>query len=339
VSTQSHPDPQPDDNQPEPVDLGFGRVVANAVRGRFLSRDGTPNARKYGLGSQWAERFYLRALNARWPQFLTWLVGSVLLLNGVFALGYRALGSSALSGTEALGLNDPFLRALAFSVGVFTTTGTDGVHAVGATAHWLVILESIVGVTFFVSASGLMIARLTRPRMRIRFSDSVIVAPYEGGRGLMFRLVNLQPGELGDVRVRLTLIWFEDFGGKRERQFHELDLERDTVELFTLHWTVVHPIDAHSPLRGITPEALAEAEAEFVIAVSAHEETFSTRVRTRTSYFWDEVRWDVRFASVFTSAPDGTVAIDVERLSLTERLDDGATRLPAPAELTPHPRG
>jgi inward rectifier potassium channel len=42
---------------------------------------------------------------------------------------------------------------------------------------------------------GLVIARLTRPRMRLAFSDSAIVAPYEDGRGLMFRIVNLQPGE------------------------------------------------------------------------------------------------------------------------------------------------
>ncbi len=329
---------EPDTNESQPDapaesgDLGFGRVVANAVRGRFLSRTGVPTSRKYGLGAQRAERFYLLALNARWPQFLVWLVGTVLLVNGVFALAYRALGPSALSGTAALGLADPFLRAFAFSVGVFTTTGTDGVHAVGATAHWLVIAESIFGVLYFVGASGLVIARLTRPRMRLRFSESAIVAPYEGGRGLMFRMVNERPGELSDVRVRVTLVWFEYFDGVRERNFHDLELERDSVELFTLHWTVVHPITATSPLCGITPEALAAAEAELVISVSAHEETFSTRVRTRTSYLWEDLRWDVRFASIFTSAPDDVIAIDVERLSQTEPLADGATRRPAVIE-------
>lgn len=322
------------DEPAEPGDLGFGRVVANAVRGRFLSREGVPTSRKYGLGAQRAERFYLLALNARWPQFLAWLVGSLLLINGVFALAYRALGPAALAGTEALGLADPFLRAFAFSIGVFTTTGTDGVHAVGATAHWLVIAESIFGVIYFVGASGMVIARLTRPRMRLRFSESAIVAPYEGGRGLMFRMVNERPGDLSDVRVRVTLVWFEYFDGVRERNFHELELERDSVELFTLHWTVVHPITATSPLRGITPEALAASEAEFVISVSAHEETFSTRVRTRASYLWEDVRWDVKFASIFTSAPDDVIAIDVERLSRTEPVGEGSTRGPVGAEVS-----
>ncbi len=329
---ESQPRPQP---EAEPVDLGLGRVVANAVRGRFVGRDGTPTSRKFGLGSQYAERFYLTALNARWPQFLGWLVGSMLLINGVFAIGYRALGPEALAGAEALGVADPFLRALSFSVGIFTTTGTDGVHAVGSTAQWLVIAESVVGVLFFVTVSGLIIARLTRPRMRVRFSESMIVAPYEGGRALMFRMVNAQPGELSDVRVRVILIWFEVIDGVRERNFHTLELERDTVELFNLHWTVVHPITATSPLRNATPDDFCKAEAEFVISVSAHEDTFATQVRQRTSYTWEEMRWDVKFASIFTSAAEGVIAIDVERLSRTEPLAEGATRLPAALESGP----
>jgi hypothetical protein len=66
--------------------------------------------------------------------------------------------------------------------------------------------------------------------------------------------------------------------------------------------------------------------------VNAHEETFSTRVTARTSYFWDEFRWDVKFASVFASGPDGVVAIDVDRLDRTERLPEGTTSVPAALE-------
>lgn len=316
----------------EPTDLGFGRVVAQQVRGRFLNRDGVATSRKYGLGAQRAERFYLSALNARWPAFLAWLVGGLLLLNGFFALAYLALGDGALHGVEAMGLDDPFLRAFSFSVALFTTTGTGAINAVGATAHWLVVFESLFGPLTLVAASGLIIARLTRPRMRIRFSDSAVVAPYEGGRGLMFRMVNAQPGDVSDVQVRINLARFEYFDGVRERNFHELTLERNSVEFFNLHWTVVHPITADSPLAGVTPASLADSEAEFLIFVTAHEETFSTRVTTRTSYLWDEVRWDVKWASVFAGASEGVLAIDVDRLDRTERLDEGATTTPAALE-------
>jgi inward rectifier potassium channel len=205
-------------------------------------------------------------------------------------------------------------------------------HPVGTTANWLTIFESFVGPITLVVAFGVLIARLTRPRMRLGFSDSAIVAPYEGGRAVMFRIVNLQPGELSDVHARVNLVRYEDFDGVRERNFHELALERSSVEMFTLHWTIVHPITADSPLAGVTPEALAASQAEFLVFVTALEQTFSTRVTTRTSYRWDEVRWDVKFASIFANGPEGIIAIDVERLSRTERLEEGATRTPAVLE-------
>jgi inward rectifier potassium channel len=324
------PSPPPSGDQ---SDLGFGRFVAQQVRGRFLTHEGVPTSRKYGLGAQRTARFYLAALNAPWPVFIAWLTGTLLLINGVFALAYLALGAGTLQGGEISGVDDPFLRALSFSVGVLTTVGTGNMYVVGPTAHWLFVLESLVGPLLLLGAGGLIIARITRPRMRLRFSESAIVAPYEAGRGLMFRIVNAKPSELSDVQVRVNLALFEEIDGKRERNFHQLTLERNSVEFFTLHWTVVHPITMESPLRGFTPDRLREAEAEFLVLVNAHEETFSTRVTTRGSYLWDEVRWDVKWASVFASAPDGVMAIDVDRLDRTERLDEGATSKPAALEL------
>ena len=315
-----------------PHDLGLGRVVVQDTRGRFFDRVGNPTARKYGLGAQRAERFYLAALNARWPSFVLWLLGILLLANGVFALLFTAIGSSAIAGGAPLELSDPFLRALAFSVGVFTTAGASPMYAVGTTANWLMIVESFVGPLILVGASGLLIARLTRPRVNIRFSESLVVAPYESGRGLMFRMVNIRPGELSDVRVRVNLSWFEEENGKRERNFHSLELERSQVEFFTLHLTVVHPITASSPLAGVTPERLRQSQAEFLVLVNAHEDTFSTRVISRTSYVPDEVTWDAKFASVFMDNSDGAITIDVDRLDRVERLDDGATSVPAAME-------
>lgn len=307
-------------------------MVAQQVRGRFLTRDGEPTSRKYGLGSQWAARFYLRALNAPLRSFAVWALGVLLLLNGFFTLAYLALGDNALGGSNVLGLRDPFLRAFAFSVGVFTTTGTGPEYAVGSTANWLEVFESFFGPFVLVAMAGLLIARLTRPRMRLLFSESAVVAPYEGGRGLMFRFVNAQPGELTDVEARVTLTLYEQTDGRRERNFYPLRLERNSVDLFTLHWTVVHPIDAESPLAGATPDSLREAQAELLILVNAHEETFSTRVTARASYWWDEIRWDAKFASMFASTPDGVLAIDVERLSRLDRLEEGTTSAPAAGE-------
>lgn len=308
------------------ADLGFGTVVAREQRARLLGPDGRPQSRKYGLGRRWPSHAYQAALAASWPAFLGWGLGGLLLVNGCFALLWGALGEGAIGGAEAVRVDDPFLRALAFSTGLFTTTGTAGLHAVGETAHWLLVVESLVGPMVLVAVGGLMVARLTRPRARIRFSTGMVMAPYRGGRGLMFRLVNVAPGELSDVDVRVNVaLHLPTPGGTRERRFFALGLERTHVQFFTLHWTVVHPVDADSPLRGITPEALRAASAEFLVSVHAHEETFSTTVTARRSYVAADVRWDAKFADIFVPAPDGVITIDVERLDKVDRLPEGAT--------------
>lgn len=318
-------------------ELGFGRVAAQDWRGRFVNPDGRPNGRKLGLGNQRGERLFLHVLHASWADVILWLVGGVLLLNGIFALAYRALGDAALVGGESLGINDPFLRAFIYSVSVFTTTGIPGMHVVGPTAHLLVVAESLLGPLLAFGIAALIIARVMRPRAQLRFSESAIVAPYDSGRGLMFRMVNELPGELTNVRANVFLSWWELFDGVRERNYRRLDLELDNVAFFPLHWTVVHPLTPDSPLRGVTPQRMSEGQAEILILITAHEETFSTEVSARKSYTWDEITWDAKFANIFTASADDGRTIDVERLSRLERLPEGTTRVAPEQEGAPLP--
>ena len=314
-------------------DLGFGQVVTERAEGRLVNKDGTPNSRKYGMGSQTWQRIYLGALAASWPTFLAWSIGLLLLTAGVFAVGYRALGAEALSGTERLGLADPFFAAFAYSIAILTGVGAGPVVAVGSSAQWLTILESVVGLMALALGAGLTLARLSRPRAHIRFSRRAVIAPYRGGRGLMFRMVNADTGELSGAEVQVTLAWWERKNGTRVRHFHQLELERHRVEFFSLSWTVVHPIDQKSPMVGVTPDRLRDGEAEILVHAAAHEETFSTRVIARTSYYTDEITWDGKFADIYVDAPDGVTTVDIARLDRIERLAEGATASPSPNEL------
>jgi inward rectifier potassium channel len=309
-------------------DLGLGRVVTEQAEGRLVNKDGTPNSRKYGQGPQTWQRVYLNTLNATWPSFLAWAVGAMLLVAGVFAVGYRSLGPEALSGTDRLGLADPFFAAFAYSVAILTGVGAGPIVAVGSSAQWLTILESLAGLMALGLGGGLTLARLSRPRAHVRFSKRAVIAPYRGGRGLMFRLINAELGEISDVEVRVSLAIWERKDGERIRRFHQLGLERHRVEFFSLSWTVVHPIDKESPLVGITPDRLRDGEAEVLVHATAHEETFSTRIIARASYYTDEITWDGKFADMYVDAPDGVITIDIARLDRIERLPEGATGTP-----------
>src|SRR5206468_2063568 len=98
-------------------------------------------------------------------------------------------------------------------------------------------------------------------------------------------------------------------------------LERETVVFFPLTWTIVHPIDEKSPLRGITQDDLIASESEFLILLNGFDETFSQTVHTRSSYRAEELVWGARFRSIFNPPrKDGTVSVDVRKLHDIERV-------------------
>jgi len=141
----------------------------------------------------------------------------------------------------------------------------------------------------------------------------MIVAPYRDGWALMFRLANLRNHNLIDVRAVVSVARWIDEQGRRQRRFDQLVLERPSIVFMPLHWVVVHPIDAASPLHGMTPEAFAACDPEVVCLVSAADETFAQTVHAKTSYDQADIVWGARFRDMYVADTDH-VAIDLARL-------------------------
>jgi inward rectifier potassium channel len=130
----------------------------------------------------------------------------------------------------------------------------------------------------------------------------------------MFRLANERTSQLTEVTATVSLSRLEDGPGGPVRRFHELRLERARVVFLPLHWIVVHPIDATSPLQGISREEFHASQAEILILLTAMDETFSQTVHVRTSYRAEEVLWGARFGDMFLRTEEGLVGVDMRRL-------------------------
>ncbi len=323
----SSPD-EPSRGAPPPVDrndLGFGSVVARQSRERLLNRDGSFNVRREGLGFFQSLSAYHWLLELTWPRFLLVLGGIFLGVNLLFAGAYDLCGPAALSGIAARDGFGRFLGDFFFSVQTFATIGYGGIAPARTAANVLVVLEAVTGLLLVALGTGISFARFARPRARILFSERAVVAPYGDGEAFMFRLANAHKSELTDLRARVLLAYRKPDGG---RAFVPLELERDNVLFFPLSWTVVHPIDARSPLRGKSVAELAAHRAEFLILLTGTDETFAQVVHARSSYEISEIVWNARFVSLYNPPDqDGGISIDVGKLSEVERL-------PAPASLS-----
>jgi inward rectifier potassium channel len=307
--------PLPGANAQVEQDLGFGRVLAEKHNYRLINRDGSFNVR-VEHASPLARIFsYHTFLNLSWPRFFLLFGVSYLSLNGVFALLYLAAGKGALTGDEVVA---PFWRAFFFSVHTFATVGYGSISPVSVMANAIVTGETLVGLMCFALITGLVFARFSRPVADIRYSSSAIIAPYLDKTAFEFRVVNGRQNQLINLEATVMMSRFErDDAGARPRRFYQLKLERQKVALFPLNWTVVHPIDANSPLYGWTKEMLIESEVEIAVLITAVDETFAQTVNSRGSYTAHEIQFGRRFVLMYELA-DTEIVMDLEKLDATE---------------------
>jgi inward rectifier potassium channel len=303
------------------LDLGFGSVVTQESRARFLNRDGTFNVSRIGLPVISSINFYHLLLTISWGKFLGMIAGLYLIINFIFTFGYLLCGSEAISDTSTQPFQNEFWRAFFFSVETFATIGYGTIHPVGYPANFVVTLEAFFGLLSQALITGLLFARFSRPTAQIVFSETAVIAPYQEITAFMFRLVNQRSNQLFEVKAQILFARFVNENGKSARHFEALELERPSVSFMPLSWTIVHPITPESPMFGLSDEDLRQSDAEFLIVLTANDETFAQTVHTRSSFKPDEIKWGSKFSDLYVrNKKMKNVTIDVRKLSKTEKV-------------------
>jgi inward rectifier potassium channel len=302
-------------------DPGLTRVYTGPLL-RAINKDGSFNVQRTGLRGC-AGDVYIHLVSTPWPRFLVLLTAGYLVVNAVFAAIFLALGPDSLHATErSLGLGQ-FGLAFFFSVQTLTTVGYGSVYPAGVAANIVAGTEAAVGLMGFALATGLLFARFSRPSSKLIFSETMVVAPSADGSSasLQFRIANQRSNVLMDVEARLMLSTVERGPtGEMKRNFQQLPLEVKQINFLALTWTVVHAINADSPLHGKTHDELKDLQAEVMILIKGFDDSFSQVVHTRYSYRWDEIQWSARFAPAFTTAPEGHMVLHVGKVGNTVKV-------------------
>lgn len=306
----------------ETRDLGFGTRVAGESRRRLLNRDGSFNVSRTGLNPVAAFSLYHALLRISWPKFFGVVVITYLIANSIFAFAYLLCGPQALSVPDNLRIGSHFWEAFFFSVDTMATIGYGNITPIGVAANLIVTFEALFGGLGFALMTGILFSRFSRPSAKILFSERAIIAPYRGITALEFRITNGRCNEIIELSATVMYSQFEEVGGRRIRKFYPLPLERDKVAFFNLSWTIVHPIDRSSPLRGKSEQDLLAADAEILVLLTGIDETFSQTVHTRSSYEAEEIVWKAKFSDIYNPPTNsGRLTIDVRKLHSIELLD------------------
>lgn len=263
------------------------------------------DARRY----DWRDPYHA-LLTLGWGGFLAAVLGYYLAVNIVFGALYllQPGGVANLRPGAALG-------AFFFSVETFATVGYGVMAPQSLYAHGVATVEIFVGLLSSAVITGLMFVRFARPRPSLVFSRALAVAPMDGVPTLMLRVGNTRSTLLLQVEARLTLIvrHVTQEGHVVYRALN-LPLLRAQGQVLALSWTLMHAIDAASPLHGMTTERLDALDASFVVSVTGTDQTLAAAVTATQDYLPSAVMWGHRFADMMRTDADGRAHITLARL-------------------------
>ena len=297
-------------------DPGLGEKYFRHTK-RIINKDGSFNIKKTGGGYSSINAYHY-LINASWYKFLLLVFAGFIIVNLFFASLYQLAGIENLSNASAGDGVQSFLNTFFFSVQTFATVGYGGIHPVGIISNIISSLESMTGILSFALATGLLYGRFSKPSAKITFSDKAIIAPFQEGKALMFRIANSRDNILMEMEANAMITFLDKSENRFTRKYYPLTLQIKFINFFPLPWTIAHPIDEDSPLFGKTEKDLAELEAEVLIMIKGFDDSFSQHVITRSSYKHDEIEWDVKFVRAYTTDETGETIVELEKVSETE---------------------
>ena len=292
--------------------LGFdNRTERN--RKRTINHDGSFNVRRRNYFFR-EFHLYRWAITCQWKTY--WLVVLVIYVaaNFIFASLYYLIGPENIVGINGDQASQ-FWQCYFFSLQTFTTVGYGGLHPRGLLANSLAGFEAFLGLMTFALATGALYGRFSKPEARIRYSPNALIAPFQGGKALMCMMCNDMNSNLAEVMAKINYSWVEtDETGNPVRRFQPLKLEYEKVNMLALSWTIVHPITEESPLWGMSETDFERKEAEFLVMISAYDDTFAQTVYSRNSYVANEIVHNAKFRRPFYVDEHGYTVLDVKNL-------------------------
>ncbi len=296
------------------IDTGFGSNVS----GRYLNKDGFPNVERKGIPIFSRFSWYHSLMYLSTWRFVFWMFSGFVSLNFIFAIIYYFIGVEHLTGIDKSTPFNEFIDVFFFSTQTFTTVGYGRVAPVGFLANVTSTFEAFLGLLVFAIATGLFYGRFSRPRAFLKFSENILVSPYQEVTSLMFRMAPYKNNALTDGHVIVTSAIETIEDGVLQSNFYNLKVELDRINTLTLNWTVVHKIDQDSPFFGFTKEDFTsnDTNIEIMVQVRAFDDVFANTVVQKTSYINSEIVYGAKFVKMYEPSSDNlSTVLDLSKIN------------------------
>jgi inward rectifier potassium channel len=282
------------------------RLKASSGR-RIVSLNGRSVIAQGANHSFWGDLYY-NAMTASWGAFVAASAAVFFLSNLVFAV-ILWLGAEPVA--NARGLADLFF----FSIETTTTVGYGDMHPQSVFGHSVAAVEGFASLFVTAALTGLVFARLSLPRARLIFAKNPIVMRRNGVPTLVFRVANARGNFISEATAKIwVLMSTVDSEGRRLVGFQPMRLLKSENPAFVLSWTLFHPIDAESPLHGLSEADIREQDMTFVVSVTGLDETSAQTMHGREAFSSQDLRFDHEFVDMISIDDDGVRHVDYGRI-------------------------
>ncbi len=292
-------------------DIGLDRS-GQGGRQQTINPDGTYNLERK-TGRLFGNFFlYHWILTTSWTRYWFTVLGFYAFMNLIFASIYMIIGHDSLNAMPDQSFLSRFLYCFFFSAQSFTTVGYGAIHPDNELSNMVATVEAFTGLMTFALATGTLYGRFSKPISRIRYSNNILIAPFEGGLAMQFMIANELSSALMEMEARVNIGWSEEEEpGKKARRFQQVKLQIDKIAMFPTSWTINHPIDEESALYGKTLEEMREMDVEVFILIKGFDDIFSQTIYSRHSYMVHQFVWGAKFKVPFHVNEKGKVVMDL----------------------------
>ncbi|MEM6961745.1 MAG: low temperature requirement protein A, partial [Myxococcota bacterium] len=282
---------------------------ASRKKTKDRQRRDVSEAVRRGAPSEIRSDLYFFLMEGSWTRLLGTMVTGYLLINVVFGALYVLDSDSIVNAHPG-----SFLDAFFFSVQTMSTLGYGVLSPASTYSNLLVTIEAGTGLLLTALATGLMFAKVSRPRKAVLFSDVLTMTRYHGKKALMLRAGNARGNMLLEATARLSVLMEDDSPeGHQIRRLYDLKLIRDSTPVFALSWLMIHIIDEQSPLHGIESKDMEEKALLFIGILTGFDSTYAQTTHAQRIWYPEDIRFNSRFVDVVADLPDGRILIDYER--------------------------
>ena len=281
------------------------------AKGPSISRGGRVRYESRGVRLSPMSDLYHYLMKTAWSRLLLAFALIYCAANALFAFGYSLGGPGTVLNARPGSFADDFW----FSVQTFATIGYGNLSPGTSYANVLVTIESFSGMLAVALGTGILFAKFSRPMAKVGFSKNAIVSSRNGQPCLLWRIANRRGNALLDATVQgHALIDEVSSEGHSMRRAHALLLERASMPMFTLAWTVIHRLDEQSPLFGLSADNATERLVGLIVSFSGVDDTMVQTVHARQMYSPDDLRFGARFVDMIDNSTPGVLIVDHSQL-------------------------